>query len=178
MEKILLISGSPRQGNTDLILNKVIEGLHGFDTEMILLRGSKVGHCNGCLQCKDVDKCPLDDDAQKINDKLLEADVIVIGTPNYFDSVPGLVKDFIDRTNPFYHTDKLKGKKVLNIVVGGGKKENSQKVIDGPLSFFAAAHGLENIGNYIFQGLHIGDVEQDEDFEENIRKIIKTIRNI
>ena len=68
-------------------------------------------------------------DVKDLNNKIpIEADLIVIGTPNYFDNVPGLMKDFIDRTVPFYETDKLKGKKLITIVTGGEKIANSKKV--------------------------------------------------
>jgi multimeric flavodoxin WrbA len=108
---------------------------------------------------------------------MLNSDIIIVGTPNYCDNVSGLFKDFIDRTNPFYETDLLKGKKLINIVVGGGSKENTQRVIDGALKSFGEMHQLDIIGNFVFQGLNIGDVLNDKEFNKNINDIIEKVKN-
>jgi multimeric flavodoxin WrbA len=47
--------------------------------------------------------------------KLLDADVIVLGSPNFFANVSGITKDLIDRTLPFYHKTALKNKKIFLI---------------------------------------------------------------
>ncbi|MCX6789437.1 MAG: flavodoxin family protein [Candidatus Gribaldobacteria bacterium] len=124
MAKFLLVSGSPRSGNTELILKKIFEALPK-EKELILLRQKNINHCKGCLSCDKLKKCVQRDDMQAIYPKMQAADVLIIGSPNYFDNVSGLMKDFIDRTNPFYKTDKLKNKKAFFVVVGGGEVENS-----------------------------------------------------
>ncbi len=175
--KVLFISGSPRKGNIDLIFNKIKDSLKGINSDEVLLRDRNISHCKGCLFCDENKRCSIDDGMKEINDKLLNADILIIGTPNYFDNVPGLMKDFIDRTNPFYQTDKLKDKKAINIIIGGGGKENSKKVIQ-VLNAFTDAQKIKTISNYIFQGLAIGEVLNDEDFEENIDNIVKDIKSL
>lgn len=115
---------------------------------------------------------------QELYIKMQEADLIVIGTPNYFDNVPGMVKDFIDRTNPFYETDKLKGKKLITIVVGGGKIKNSKKVGEQALKSFYDAHQMKLVGSYCFQGLHLKDVEKNPKTNDPIEKIVRKINSI
>lgn len=175
--KILLINGSPRAGNTDLILNKIKDSLVGFSLDLVLLREKNIQYCKGCLFCDKNKKCLIKDDMIDINEKLLKSHLIIIGTPNYYDNVPALLKNFIDRTNPFYKTDQLKNKKIINIVVGGGKKENSQRVIDHALRFFTDAHKLNVVHNCIFKGLKIGEVLNDKTFNEDIEEVVDIIKS-
>ena len=46
--------------------------------------------------------CVHDDGMDKLMDKMMEADVIVLATPVYFYSMSGQLKTFIDRTLPRY----------------------------------------------------------------------------
>lgn len=176
--KVLLISGSPRNGNTEMILNKIQESLSGIESKLILLREKNIDHCRGCLFCDKTKKCAISDDMDNIRNEMLWADVIIIGTPNYYDNVPGLLKDFIDRTNPFYETGLLKGKKMINIVTGGGNKGDTGKVAEGPLADFGKAHDLDIVGNFIFEGLNVGEVLNDEDFNQNIEEVIRMIKSL
>lgn len=176
MAKFLLISGSPRPGNTEFVLKKVFAGLKA-EKELILLRQLNINRCKGCLSCDKLKKCVQQDDMQAIYPKTQSADVLIIGSPNYFDNVPGLMKDFIDRTNPFYETDKLKNKKVFFIVVGGGKVKNSQRVIEA-LKYFADAHQLKVSGIWCFKALHLNDIANSPSAPKQIKEIIKKIKSL
>jgi multimeric flavodoxin WrbA len=177
MTKALIISGSPRKGNTEFILNEIFQSFDG-EKELILLRNKNIKHCTGCLFCDEHKKCAVQDDMQEIHEKILETDLIVLGTPNYFDNVPGLVKDFIDRTNPFYETDKLKDKRLITIVVGGGKIKNSKRVGEQALRYFYEAHQMKLVGGYYFQALHLKDAEKNPKIKNEIEKIVKKIKSL
>lgn len=174
--KILFISGSPRNGNTEFILNRIYKSTKG-EKELILLRNLNIKHCVGCLHCEEHKKCLIDDDMQKLYEKLPDAKLIVIGTPNYFDNVPGLMKDFIDRTNPLYDTGKLKGKKLIMIITGGGKIKNSKRVSDQALKYFSDGYGLKTIGKYYFQALHKDEIGKDAKALRAIDKISEKINS-
>lgn len=175
--KILLISGSPRKGNTDFILNKIFKDIKA-EKEIIFLREKSIRHCLGCLSCDKSNKCAVQDDMQEIYPKIMDADILVAGTPNYFDNVPGLMKDFIDRTNPFYETDILKDKKMISIVTGGGKIKNSKKVGQQALKYFQDAHKMELVGEYYFKGLGLNDIKNDQKSSKAIDRIIKKINSL
>jgi multimeric flavodoxin WrbA len=55
--KILFVSGSPRNGNTNFILEKVIEKLDKQSTELILLKNYEIKSCKGCMYCHSKPKC-------------------------------------------------------------------------------------------------------------------------
>ncbi|MEK9153168.1 MAG: flavodoxin family protein [Patescibacteria group bacterium] len=174
MAKFLLISGSPRQGNTEFILKKIFKALPE-EKELILLRKLNINRCKGCLGCDKSKKCVQQDDMQAIYSKMQSADFLIIGSPNYFDNVSGLLKDFIDRTVPLFYegeANALKGKKAFFVVVGGGEVENSQPVVE-ILQDFAQIHGIKTIGSHCFKAQNANDAAKDPETLEEIKKIIK-----
>lgn len=177
IKKILIISGSPRRGNIEFILNKIFLSIKNKG-ELILLRNKNTRHCCGCLFCDKHKKCILKDDMQEILEKMRKADLIILGTPNYFDNVPGLLKDFIDRTNPLYETDELKGKKLITIVVGGGKIINSKRVGEQALKYFSDCHNLKLIKSYYFKALGQKEIQKNPKHIKEIDKIIKYIKQL
>ncbi len=129
--KVLAICGSPRKGNTETMLKEVLRGARdaGAETELVLLREKKINYCTGCEKCKDGD-CIFDDDMNEILEKMMKADLIVIGSPNYFSNVPGILKSMIDRTDPLYHQgEKLKGKKAAAVFVGEVETETLKRAV-------------------------------------------------
>ena len=120
--KIIGICGSPRKGNTEWMLNKLLETAaeNGAEVEMLLLRKMDVRMCRGCLACEEGGKerkgvCKIKDDMAAVYPKLLEADAIVLATPGYFEMLSGLLKNFIDRTCAVW--PRLEGKKIAGIAV-------------------------------------------------------------
>lgn len=100
MKVLAIVASGRRSGNINNICEKVIEGARnvGHEVELINLYDYNVKHCIGCLECTKTRKCVLKDDFETIYNKEKDADVIVIGTPIYCHSVPGILKDFIDRS--------------------------------------------------------------------------------
>ena len=80
-----MISGSPRQGNTDFVLSTIFNEIKD-KKELVFLREQNIKHCIGCLSCHIKPECVINDDMTKIRNKMLNADILVIGTPNYFDN--------------------------------------------------------------------------------------------
>ena len=98
--KILLFNGSPRKrGNTDLILDRMVQTMHrtGFKTELINLAHLKIHPCIGCGNCETEGQCVFNDDMVPLYDKIDQANRIVIGSPIYFYGVTAQTKAFIDR---------------------------------------------------------------------------------
>ncbi len=173
--KILAICGSPRKGNAEFMLNIILDEYknNGNETEIIFLRDKKIEHCRGCLSCAKSNECIINDDMAEINKKLLESDIIILGTPNYFDNVPGLVKDFIDRTNPFYETDVLKDKKVIALVSGGGETKNSERVIQQAIMHFTDAHKMKLENSLCIQSLKPDEVSKNNEIIKKLKTMAK-----
>ena len=111
------IVASPRKGgNTDLLLTHTLRGAAavGAETEKIYIHDLEI---KPCLDCEDEpdDECLIKDDMAVIYDLLRRADYIVIGTPIYYGTVPGPLKNLIDRCNCIQGRITKK-KKVLLVV--------------------------------------------------------------
>jgi multimeric flavodoxin WrbA len=120
--KIVGVCGSPRKGNTEWMLGKLLETVNrsGADTELLLLRRMEVHTCRGCLACEKGGRerkgiCKIKDDMTEVYPKQLAADVIVLATPGYFEMLSGLLKNFLDRTCPIW--PRLEGKRVAGLAV-------------------------------------------------------------
>lgn len=108
MKKVIVISTSLRAGsNSDMLADKFIEGAQvaGNEVEKITLSGKSIGFCKGCLACQKLGKCAIDDDANAIMQKVLEADVVCWATPIYYYEMSGQMKVLIDRMNAMYSLD-------------------------------------------------------------------------
>ncbi|MBU1120813.1 MAG: flavodoxin family protein [archaeon] len=119
--KILAVCGSPRKGNTEAMLKRILDGAKGNGTEieLVLLRDKDIKLCDGLAQCENTHSCVIQDEMIPLYGKIFAADLIVLGSPTYFNNVSALMKNFIDRMNPFWEDERLKGKRVVLVSVGG-----------------------------------------------------------
>lgn len=112
--KILIINGSPKGKNSNTY--KLTQAfLDGIKTEMqnsaqntevqleeIQVNRLQIKPCLGCFSCwnKTPGKCCIRDDMQEVIDKLLWADITIWSFPLYYFTVPGSLKNLIDRQLP------------------------------------------------------------------------------
>lgn len=103
-KNVLIISGSPRKGgNSDTLCEQFAAGARaaGHRVEKVSLAGKQIGFCRGCYACRS-GHCPQQDAARGIIEKMLTADVIVLGTPVYFYTMCAQLKALIDRSVMVY----------------------------------------------------------------------------
>lgn len=126
-KNVLVISTSPRKnGNSETLADEFIKGAleAGHDVEKISLYDKKINFCRGCLVCQSTQKCVIKDDASKIVEKMLNADVIVFATPIYFYEMCGQMKTLLDRSNPLYPSD-YKFRDIYLLATAADDSENS-----------------------------------------------------
>jgi multimeric flavodoxin WrbA len=99
MTQILGICGSAqKKGNTATLLQAVLDAA-GLESELVFLSDQNIGFCSGCLSCvKHKGVCVKKDDMQELLQKMLGAQALVLGSPNYYYDVSGLMKNMIDRS--------------------------------------------------------------------------------
>ena len=99
--KVLLVNGSPnREGCTYTALSEVAGALNanGVETEIFQIGTAPVHGCIACRKCAELKKCVFDDDiANKLMEKMKEADGIVIGSPVYYSGPNGALCAVLDR---------------------------------------------------------------------------------
>ena len=126
---LLGISGSPRKdGNTDICVKRALDEIKKrkkMETKFIHVADFNIKPCEGCRKCMQLMRCAIDDDDfDDVFDEVMKAAALVIGAPVYWDSPPGVMKNFVDRTHTFYAcpTKFPSGKKVglISVSAGGG----------------------------------------------------------
>jgi len=118
MNNVLIVSSSPRNGNSARVCKQLSDELlaQGINATLIELSGIGIEYCNGCLKCEDEGICPIQDGMVIVQKAMCDADTIVFGTPVYFDNMPGKLKSLIDRSNLFM--SQLKGKRCAVFMCG------------------------------------------------------------
>ena len=102
---VLLVNGSPRKNfNTAKLLNKALEGAisAGADVEIINLYDYTFQGCLSCFACKIKSSktnglCAHKDELKPILAKAQKADVIILGTPVYYDYPTAQMRAFMER---------------------------------------------------------------------------------
>jgi len=135
--KITCIYGSPRKdGNTDILLNKFIEGLKislDFDSkktnrvnslnnsiisyrlEKIYVRELNIYPCRECGKCEKTGICVIDDDMKKVYPLLETSNYLIISAPIFFCNVPSNLKILIDRTQCYWARKYILKQKLQDI---------------------------------------------------------------
>jgi len=105
--KIMAFVGSPRKGgNTDILIDKVIEGAKSkteIEVEKIYLYEANIKYCTACgahTVLKGSKECPLDDDMKGILKRMEQADAFIFGSPNHGRTISAAMTNFIARMMP------------------------------------------------------------------------------
>ncbi len=135
--KVLALLGSPRiNKNTDILLEEVLKGIRECTSEInkYELVKLKINHCVGCYKCGEIGHCIYNDDMNKLFREFDEADVVILATPLYFNSVSSISKTMIDRCHALWASkyiykkpliDRYKKRKGIFICTGGAKQEDN-----------------------------------------------------
>lgn len=116
---VVMISASPRRGgNTDTLCDEFGRGAAeaGAKVEKVFLDDYNIDlfrEIDTYMQPDSVAKAQARDDAKRVIDKMLRADVIVLASPVYYLNIDGQMKNLIDRT--FYCFMQLKDKEFYYI---------------------------------------------------------------
>jgi len=175
---IVGLNGSPRKArsNTRYVLEQALEaasevlnesGVSG-ETRLVDLADYEIRRCTGCDLCVRKKPCPESekDDMPKLEEIYRSADAIIIGAPSYFTTVPGLLKDFIDRSRVMKMLDNQLRDKVFGAVTYAGLKYGGQEVVIDYLNRYALAQGMivvGSLGSPIHDGVAgIGSMQTDD----------------
>jgi multimeric flavodoxin WrbA len=178
--KILGISCSPRKGgNTEILVSEALAGTKeaGADIELLKMHELQISPCDGCTTCHQSGECRIKDDMQKVYQKLLAADGIILGSPVYFWSVSAQAKTLMDRIYALrFPNHKLTNKVGGAIVVAG--RRGTMSAISVINNFFLGhdmiATGL-GIAGY---GTKKGEVKQDKQAIKSAKSLGKQITQL
>jgi len=169
--RIVAIYGSPRRnGNTATLLRKAVEGARdcGVQVEEIFLRDLKLSPCMEIYGCMEAGECRIQDDFQKVRDKILQARGLMLASPIFFYTVSAHTKIFMDRFQSLwvkkYWVDKNPPNRQLQrkglFIAAGATK--GKKLFDGVLltiRYFFDVMDMELWKSLLYRGLDFeGDV--------------------
>jgi len=105
MKKILIFNGSPRKtGNISILIENFRQGALKYTDfiEEINPYNINLEYCTGCLRCNLLKRCSISkDEWTDLSKKIMDADVLVFGSPVYFHHVTAPLKKIIDRFRSF-----------------------------------------------------------------------------
>lgn len=98
--KVLGLCASPRQGNSEFLVDKALEIAvgRGIQVKRFFLGRKFLAPCDACGAHKALKgECRIKDAFQEMRDLWLEADVVIYSFPVYHMGIPGQLKSFLDR---------------------------------------------------------------------------------
>jgi multimeric flavodoxin WrbA len=102
---VIAVNGSPRKGwNTATLLDSALRGAEsvGARTTLVRLYDLRYQGCTSCFSCKRKGNtcgglCAMRDDLREVLARVLECDVLILGSPVYFHDVTGEMRSFLER---------------------------------------------------------------------------------
>lgn len=121
--KIIGISSSPRGKNSSTLklLDAALAGAEeaGAEVETIDVAKLKIKYCTACNSCHETGVCAIKDDYQMVIEKLLDADGIILSSPNYITNVTAQLKTLFDRCPLVIHEQLFEGKYGFSLTTAG-----------------------------------------------------------
>jgi len=162
--KVLGIMGSPRrQSNTEILLDKALEGAReaGAEVEKVLASKLKISPCLEIYACRKDGDCAIKDDMQLLYKKLLEADHIIFASPIFFYGVTSQAKALVDRCQALWVRKHVldmgkEDKRVRRGVFISVGATRGTKLFDGAVltvKYFFDAIGVKYSGDLLVRGV-------------------------
>lgn len=200
--KILGLNASPRgsKSQTLRLVQAVLEGAKsaGAEVELVDVCELEIKYCNACQVCFQKGLCVHKDDFQGLYDKILAADGIVWGSPNYFHSVTAQMKTLIDRMADAIHCQLLTKKYCCSVATGGNNYDQvteylsalmvnfgafvtgsaGVKMSDGPTAFADAERKALELGRSLAEDIrtrrdYIEQREMQEETRDYFQSLVK-----
>jgi len=143
------------------LAKEVLRGLaqEGADIETIHLDDFRVFFCKHCEEChKNILHCSVSDDVRVILKKMLEADGIILASPNYINQITASMKALFDRSAHFIHCKRLLGKYIAGVVSSGSGQ--NKEVLDY-IKFYSHTCGAQYSGGVSSAALSVEEKKEE-----------------
>lgn len=142
---VLGIAGSPRRnGNSEQLLDACLAGAvdGGARVRKLVVTDYTIEPCRGCNSCSLTGECVIRDQMREVYAAIDSAQAIVVASPVFFATVPGVLKVLFDRIQPYWarthvlkHPRPARRPGALLLVRGGGD----------PYGFVAAEYAIKSV---------------------------------
>ena len=181
--KAIAFNGSPRKGgNTEILLNKVLEPIRaaGIETEIVQIGGKPIRGCMACFKCRENknQKCAIDTDmVNECIGKMIAADAIILGSPTYFAAMTSEMKALIDRSGFVAGGNGRLFARKIGAAVAVHRRGGATGVVDSMNHLFLIS-GMIIPGSTYWNfgvGREKGEVENDAEALANMKDLGETI---
>lgn len=134
LKKVFVLIGSRKKdGNTASFIKNVTERLNNeiYDVEYAFPQDYSIHFNNGSDEGFTNTEYSLNDDLAILQNKILESDVFIVGSPVYVHSMSADLKLFLERSAWWAHTLRLQGKPIVVMSTCGS---NGLSTVTEPLS--------------------------------------------
>jgi len=102
---VLAFATSPRRhGNSETLMDYLLAAMAdegGVEVEKIVLNDVNINPCMGCNACEKLNRCVQEDDFQWVQERIIEADIMVLASPVYCMGLCAQAKALVDRIQVF-----------------------------------------------------------------------------
>lgn len=176
--KVTVITGSAhKKGTSALLADKFIEGatVAGHEVFRFDAAFEKVNPCLACEYCSAHNtECVYKDSMEKLNEKLIDADVIVFATPVYYYTVSAQLKAVIDR----FHAKNaiISGnKKAIMLATAYGDDDQTMEALNKMFSSSLCFLNWENAGTVYALGCPVREVIENTNYPEQAYELGKNL---
>ena len=132
---ILLINGSPnKDGNTVKLASALLEGKEYDTLHLVDYKIYSYGQEY------------VDDQFMEVIEKMKQADMIVLGSPLYWHSMSGAVRNLLDRSYGVVSEEIFQGKKMFFVFQGASPTKEQMTAGNYTVGRYAALYGMDYQG--------------------------------
>ncbi|MBP3040822.1 flavodoxin family protein [Bacillaceae bacterium Marseille-Q3522] len=165
MSIAVIYGGTRENGNTETLTELAVKGLN---TETIFLKDYHIQPITD-LRHSESGFQKVDDDYNKVIDRMLPHDTVIFATPIYWYSMSGILKNFIDRWSQTMRDSQyldfkttMSGKKAYVIAVGGDTPIIKGLPLIQQFQYIFAFMGISFEGYILGKGSKPGDILNDK----------------
>lgn len=182
MTTAIILIGSPRKGgNTDLLAEALLEGVReaGGEGEKVFVDDLDIHPIGpvGDVMAERVD-VHADDDFLPLLQRVIAADILVFGSPVYWQGLPAQLKAFVDRWSCYYVNPMLlegmRGKVFAALVPHGAPDPDHHRWVTEPMKVWAAHFEAPWAGHVSVAAQKMGLVAERPEVLQAARELGKT----
>jgi len=178
---MVIIQGSPRpDGNCGILTGWAAEAAReaGRTARVIYPHDLDIHCCIGCYQCYNTGTCVFDDDMRAIIDAVRGAQVLIVCSPVYTNTVPAGLKLVIDRMQAYHAERTLFGgggkKKGILFSVAGRKGGDNFACVTKVITAFFRNLGIEPAGRVLIDSVDaVRDIRTLPGKRDEVKRVIR-----
>lgn len=176
--KVLMLNGSPHEsGSTYTALHemeKVFEKV-GIEVELLHVGKMTIKGCQACGYCATHERCVMDDIVNKVADKLMVADGLVLGSPVYYGSANSTLTALLDRL--FFSTMYKDLRMKVGAVVCSARRGGLTATFD-QLNKYLTISGMPVASGQYWNGIHGHNAEEAKQDLEGMQMMRTLAQNM